>query len=108
MARTQESRTSLILNSSIPLQFDPSKVEQDLIKLLKTKSSKFRMGNHEADFKHEEGIFFLSGPIGTEKAIKKCPSCQYVFSNRGEMVYCTFCGNSNDEKCMRKTRIYPN
>ena len=24
------------------------------------------------------------------------------------MVYCTFCGLSNDEKCVRKTRIYPN
>ena len=65
----------MILNSSIPLQFDPTKVEQDLIKLLQAKSAKFRMNTHEADFKYEEGIFFLSAPIGTEKAIKKCPSC---------------------------------
>mmetsp|Transcript_11911 Transcript_11911/g.15189 ORF Transcript_11911/g.15189 Transcript_11911/m.15189 type:complete len:86 (+) Transcript_11911:347-604(+) len=23
------------------------------------------------------------------------------------MVFCTFCGYSNDAKCMKKTRIYP-
>ena len=61
------------------------------------------------DYNHEDPIFYRQGPIDESKyqSIKKCPSCRYQFTSRREMVYCTFCGLSNDEKCMKRTRYFP-
>ena len=65
------------------------------------------IGNLQHRYDHSEGIFFRNGPNKNQNAIAKCPSCRTQFKNRNEMVYCTFCGNSNDEKCVTKTRLYP-
>ena len=100
-----------MLNEVIALEahFNPEKVEADLLRVLEQKSSNFVMGLHSHTYSHTDPIFSLTGPIAESQrqAIKKCPSCRHEFSNRGEMVFCTFCGRSNDEKCLKKTRIYP-
>lgn len=48
-----------------------------------------------------------SGPIDIQNRIKKCPSCYFQFTKSSEMHFCEFCGNSNDAKCLKKTRIFP-
>ena len=58
-------------------------------------------------YDHMDRIFFLSEACGEQKQIKKCPTCHHAFSKAKEMVFCTFCGFSGDEKCVRKTREYP-
>ena len=67
------------------------------------------MGGYNHSYNHLEKIFFLKGPIDQSQyqATKKCPSCRYQFSDRNEMVFCTFCGYSNDEKCVQRTKYYP-
>ena len=88
---------------------DADSANRELFHLLNVKSSSFKMNGQRHKYNHEEPIFFRTGPIdeGSRKSIKKCPSCQYTFSSRDEMVYCTFCGLSNDQKCMNRTRFYP-
>ena len=78
-----------------------------MIRLLEEKSSKFKLNGYTHSYDHKDPIFFRDGPLGEKKAIKKCPSCRHEFADRGEMRFCSFCGNANDEKCMKKTRLYP-
>ena len=65
------------------------------------------MGEYKHSYDHMEKIFFLSGPCGEEHENAGCPSCRYKFTKKKEMNFCTFCGNATDDKCLRKTRIYP-
>lgn len=105
-----QNRASTILKQQYEqLTFDPEQVHAELLEMLKKKSSKFMMGGRSHTYTHEDPIFFRQGPIenAQQKATKKCPSCHHVFQDRGEMVFCSFCGNSNDSKCMQKTKIYP-
>ena len=76
---------------------------------MKQKGRHFEMNGITQKYINTEPIFYLVGPIDAtqNQAIKKCPSCHYVFGSRSEMHYCTFCGLSNDEKCMKKTYPYP-
>jgi len=107
-ARQTEPANADILGISTQEHFDPEQEFDNLIEILKKKSSVFYLKEVKCNYEHEDRIFFLSGPNQDKKSIKKCPSCLYAFQNSKEMVYCTFCGHSNDEKCMKKSRIYPN
>ena len=105
-----ESRTSTILKSAQQdVQIDPEQVSSELFDLLTQKSSKFMLGGRRHEYDHKESIFFRTGPIAEtlQKATKKCPSCHHVFASRTEMVFCSFCGFSNDSKCVQKTKLYP-
>ena len=96
----------MILNSSIEIQFDPDKVNRELIELLNKRSATFHVGGFSHNYSHEDPVFFRDGPLPSsqQQAIKKCPTCRYEFQNRDEMVFCTFCGFSNDAKCVKRTR----
>lgn len=65
------------------------------------------LGSQPQRYNHMEKIFFLDAPFKKQEPTQKCPSCRYKFTDRKEMVFCTFCGYSNDDKCMQKTRLYP-
>ena len=80
----------------------------DQIEVLLEQSRKFQLCDREFTFDNNEPIFFRSGPNLNQKPIKKCPSCRKQFQNKGEMVFCTYCGHSNCKECSKKTRIYPN
>lgn len=101
------SRTSILLNPSMQVNIDADVVESELNQLLLEKASTFMMGGTTHRYNHMDKIFFLSRPVNQQDSTQKCPSCRYKFSDRKEMVFCTFCGYSNDDKCVQKTRLYP-
>ena len=78
VSKNAASRTSVILNNSI-VQIDPEAVGQELMKVLIQKSAKFKMDGLAFEYNNQDPIFFRERPIGQERAIKKCPSCHYVF-----------------------------
>ena len=39
---------------------------------------------------------------------KRCMPCEFLFVNRGQVVWCQFCGKAACEKCTKKTRPFPN
>mmetsp|Transcript_16047 Transcript_16047/g.20324 ORF Transcript_16047/g.20324 Transcript_16047/m.20324 type:complete len:112 (-) Transcript_16047:742-1077(-) len=111
MLQRQNTRQSLVLNQSINLhtQFDPLKFENDAYGSLGQKSKTFLLNGMHHRYDHMDRIFFLSGPVPEDERhqIKKCPACHHQFAKSKEMVFCSFCGYSCDEKCVRKTREYP-
>ena len=106
---TLSNQTSDMLKQSEQMQarFDPSTVQNELIKILNERSGRFKLGSFAFRYEHMEPIFFRDGPYATKHNSSTCYSCKYEFKNDSEKVYCSFCGGSNDEKCVRKTRIYP-
>ena len=101
--------SSAILEDTITNHFEPEKIANELTTLLKTKSNSFMLHGISHSFWYHDQIFTAKQPIDPSKykEANKCRSCHYMFQNRNEMVFCTFCGISNDAKCCKQTRKYP-
>jgi hypothetical protein len=39
--------------------------------------------------------------------MQKCRTCKYVFKDKKEMEFCTFCGYGACENCAKKKRPFP-
>ena len=95
------------LKKSLKEKFDPAMIQAELTSELLEKSSQFIIDNQSYPYDNKEPIFYRYGPNSQQKPTAKCPSCRVKFLNRNEMHYCSFCGYSNHEKCVKKTRVYP-
>jgi len=67
-----------------------------------------RISKSQFDYSDADPIFFLNGPCRKETRTGACVSCRdFIFESNSQMLFCSFCGNSNCANCLYKERMYP-
>ena len=90
-------------------KFEPSLelTEKDQLDLLISASRTFFIKKLQFEFVGNDKIFHISRAQEGTRLLKRCMPCDFVFTDKKQMVFCQFCGLSACQECTKKTRIFP-